>query len=161
MVRFRPVRTTSLRTTSLRTTRPLTVSLLATAVAIGGLGLTSVTPAPAQADPKISVSTVVTDLKVPWDVTWVGDVMLYDLRAGEIWSKSGSAAPKWVSIPLPKIYANSEGGLLGMVADPAAKTNQRFYTCQATATSSGAKQDVRVLRWRLTNATTAAPTGTR
>ncbi len=60
----------------------------------------------------------------------------------------------------PSIYASGEAGLLGMVADPAAATNQRFYTCQAVRSSSGGPLDVRVLRWRLTSDTTAVSAGT-
>ncbi len=58
-------------------------------------------------------------LALPWDLTWVDGLLLYDLRAGSVWSKRGSAAPQRVTISgFPSIYASSEAGLLGMVADP-------------------------------------------
>jgi glucose/arabinose dehydrogenase len=111
--------------------------------------------------PTVSVSTVVSGLSHPWDLTWVNGLLLYDLRAGQVWSKRGSAAPQRVTISgFPSIYASGEAGLLGMVADPAAATNQRFYTCQAVRSSSGGPLDVRVLRWRLTSDTTAVSAGT-
>jgi len=109
----------------------------------------------AEAAPTYRFTTVVSGLAIPWDLTWVGGVMLYDQRAGGIWTKRGTAAPKRLQIPLPAPYVNSEGGLLGMVADPQASTNKLFYTCQ-TARSTN---DVRVLRWRLTSDTTAVSAG--
>ncbi len=130
-----------------------------TLVLTGGLALAATPAPPAEANPTIAVSTVVKGLAYPWDLTWVGSLMVFDERGGRVWSKSGSAAPRRVSIPLPKLYVHSEGGLLGLVADPAAGTNRRFYTCQSVATSSGAPLDVRVLRWRLTSNTTAVSDG--
>ncbi len=120
-----------------------------------------VVTAPAAADaPAVSVSTVVSGLSHPWDLTWVNGLLLYDLRAGQVWSKRGSAAPQRVTISgFPSLYAVGEGGLLGMVADPASATNQRFYTCQAVSSASGAAFDVRVLPWRLTSDTTAVSAG--
>lgn len=112
------------------------------------------TPA-AAAEPAYVVTPVATGLSIPWDVTWVGDLMLFDERAGRLWSKRGSAAPQAVSLPLPRIFAQSEGGLLGLVADPAASTNGYFYTCMSVAKASGAASDVQVWKWRLTSDTTA------
>ena len=81
---------------------------------------------------------MVSGLSHPWDLTWVGDLLLYDLRAGQVWSKRGTAAPRRVTISgFPSIFAQGEGGLLGMVADPAATTNHRFYTCQAVRNAAG------------------------
>jgi glucose/arabinose dehydrogenase len=109
----------------------------------------------AEAAPTYRFTTVVSNLSIPWDLTWVGGVMLFDQRAGGVWSKSGSAAPRRLQIDLPTPYVNSEGGLLGMVADPKASTNKLFYTCQ----TSQSAHDVRVLRWRLTSATRAVRVG--
>ncbi|MGG5258173.1 PQQ-dependent sugar dehydrogenase [Phycicoccus avicenniae] len=133
---------------------------LATAL-VGAAALTTASPAPpASAAPSITVTTVVSGLSNPWDITWVGDLMLFDQRAGTISSKRGSAAPQQVSISgFPSIFAQSEGGLLGMVADPAAATNRRFYTCQSVRDGGGNPLDVRVLRWRLTSDTTATSDG--
>ena len=108
------------------------------------------------ATPKLTVTRVVGGLAIPWDVTWVDSLMLFDQRAGGIWSKRGSAAPHRVSLtPNPRVFANGESGMLGMVADPRAAKNKNFYTCMALATSSGKASDVQVWKWRLTSATTA------
>ncbi len=117
-------------------------------------------PAATSASPTLQVTTVVSGLSYPWDLTWVGSLMLYDLRGGQVWSKRDGAAPRRVSISgFPSLYVNSEGGLLGMVADPGAATNKKFYTCQSVRTSAGNPLDVRVLRWRLTSDTTAVSDG--
>jgi glucose/arabinose dehydrogenase len=134
---------------------PLVALGLGPALALAG------SPAPrASAAPTVSVTTVVGGLSFPWDLTWVGDLLMYDLRGGQVWSKREGAAPRRVAITgFPPVFAQSEGGLLGLVADPAATTNRRFYTCQSVATSTGAALDVRVLRWRLTSDTTAVSDG--
>jgi len=133
-------------------------NLTGTGVLSGALAASALVAGPvhtAEAAPTYRFTTVVSGLAIPWDLTWVGGVMLYDQRAGGIWTKRGTAAPKRLQIPLPAPYVNSEGGLLGMVADPQAATNKLFYTCQ-TARSTN---DVRVLRWRLTSDTTAVSAG--
>jgi len=116
-------------------------------------------PAPvADAAPALRFTTVVSGLDIPWDLTWVGQTMLYDQRGGGIWSKRGSAAPQRLSIPLPAPFVNSEGGMLGMVADPGAATNRVFYTCQTVAST----HDVQVWRWQLsTDGTSAKRYGTK
>ena len=124
----------------------------------GVLGASAVAAGPvefAEAAPTLKYTTVVSGVTIPWDITWVGGVMLYDQRAGGIWSKKGSAAPRRVRIPTPTPLVASEGGLLGMVADPKAATNKIFYTCQTVKAS----KDVRVLRWRLQSDTHAVAVG--
>lgn len=129
--------------------RLLLVSLLAALLTLG------LVPGPSQAAPKVKITKVTGGLQIPWDVTWVGDTMLVNERSGRVWSKRGDAKPKAVSLNLPPLFTQSEGGLLGMVADPAAKSNGYFYTCQSVATSAGKAQDVQVWKWRLTSETKA------
>lgn len=139
----------------------LTLGLTCSAL-VTGLGLVAVAPpaaSAATAAPAVKVTTVVENLEFPWDLTWVGGLMLFDQRGGQLYSKRGSAAAQRVGIALPKLFVHKEAGLLGMVADPAAATNHRFYTCQAVAKPSGAARDVRVLRWRLTSDTHAVSAG--
>lgn len=129
-----------------------------TAALTGALGASFLVAGPtgvAQAAPTLRYTTVVQGLTIPWDLTWMGPVMLFDERDGSLFSKRGGAAARKVSFPLPKPYVNSEGGLLGMVADPKAATNKLFYTCSTSAST----RDVRVLRWRLTSDTRAVAVG--
>jgi glucose/arabinose dehydrogenase len=127
-------------------------------VLTGALGASTLVAGPldvAAAAPTYRFTTVASGLSIPWDLTWVGDLMLFDQRAGGLWSQRGTAAPRRLKIALPKPYVNSEGGLLGMVADPHAARNKVFYTCQTSASD----HDVRVLRWRLTSDTRAVRIG--
>ena len=120
---------------------------------LGGL-LSGAPVQTAHAAPKLSVSVVARGLTNPWDVTWVGGLMLFNERGGKIWSKRGGAAARPVETPLTDLFASGEGGLMGMVADPAAATNKRFYVCYASQLN-GRARDVRVVRLRLTSDTTA------
>ena len=126
-----------------------------------GLALAPVSSGPADAVPTLSAVTIVSGLSHPWDLTWVGSLMLYNTRNGQVWSKSGSANPQRVDLPglEASTFAQGEGGLLGMVADPVAATNRRFYTCGATKNGSGAAVDVRVRRWSMTSDVAAVSEG--
>jgi glucose/arabinose dehydrogenase len=87
-------------------------------------------PAPsAEARPKLNVSILASGLSNPWDVTWVGSLMLFDERSGRVWSKRPGYARMAVRAPLPDLFVNGKGGLMGMVADPAAATNKWFCVC--------------------------------
>ena len=101
----------------------------------GGLGARGLPVQSAQARPKLTVSILASGLSNPWDVTWVGDVMLFNERGGRVWSKRPGSVRRAVSAPLPDLFVNGEGGLMGMVADPAAASNGRFYVCYASATA--------------------------
>ncbi|PKQ31766.1 MAG: sugar dehydrogenase [Actinobacteria bacterium HGW-Actinobacteria-2] len=117
----------------------------------------SVTPA---ALPGYSVSRVATGLKIPWDVTWIGSMMLFDERPGRVWTLRPGGTPVRVNLPLPPIFASSEGGLLGIVADPNAVSNGYFYTCMSVAKADGSASDVQVWKWRLVDDATAVKVST-
>ena len=117
----------------------------------------TVTPA---AVPGYSVSSVATGLTIPWDLTWIGDLMLFDERPGRLWTLRPGGSPVRVNLPLPPIFASSEGGLLGMVADPHATTNGYFYTCMSVAKADGSASDVQVWKWRLVDDATAVKVAT-
>ena len=129
----------------------VTLALIGTAVLGGAF------PTAAHAAPSLTVTEVVGNLKIPWDLTWVGGVMLYDQRAGGIWSKQGNASPQRVELDVtPRVFDESEAGMLGMVADPNAASNKLFYTCLAVRNSSDdGPKGVEVWKWRLDSATQA------
>ena len=89
---------------------PRAVIMLALATVVAASALTAVAPTAEAATPRLTVTRVVSNLSVPWDVTWVGSLMLFDQRSGGVWSKRGSAAPRPISMPLPNIYATGEAG---------------------------------------------------
>jgi len=130
----------------------LTTALVTTVVASA---LTASGPTAEAAAPKVSVTKVAGNLAIPWDVTFIGGLMMFDQRAGGIWSKWPGASAKRVRMALPKPFVQSESGMLGLVADPKAATNKYFYTCMAVANSNGTRKDVEVWKWRLTTSTTA------
>lgn len=136
-----------------RLRRATLTTALVTAVAASMLTATG--PTAAAAAPKLSVTTITTGLSVPWDLTFVGSLMIFDQRAGGVWSQRGSAAPQRISMPLPRIYARGEAGMLGVVADPGATANKTFYTCMAVANANGTPRGVEVWKWRLTSDTRA------
>jgi glucose/arabinose dehydrogenase len=140
-----------------RLTTRLTTILTATATLLAGGAVAASAPplAAAAAGPKVTVTKVVGGLAYPWDVTFMGGLMMYDLRGGSIWTKRGSAAPKRVRLALPRTFAESEAGMMGLVADPGGARNHYFYTCQAVATAKGAAKDVEVWKWRLDSDTAA------
>jgi glucose/arabinose dehydrogenase len=131
------------------------MAITTTLALVAGVVVTAFSPVPAQAAPRITVTKVVSGLKIPWDLTWVGGLMLFDQRAGGVWSQRGGAPARRVRMPLPPIYARSEGGMLGMVADPNASSNKFFYTCMAVATAADKPKGVEVWKWRLTSETSA------
>ena len=127
--------------------RPIRIIALTVGAVLAAAALVAGPAHVAEAKPTFKVTPVVTGLTVPWDLTWIGDMMLFDERAGRLWTKSPSAPPQRVEIDLPALWTNgSEGGLLGLVADPDADRNKLFYTCQSTSVG-GKPQDVRVRRW--------------
>ena len=111
---------------------------------------------PVRAVPGPVITKVADGLTIPWDVTWVGDVMLFNERPGRLWSLRTGGTPQQVSLALPRIWSSSEGGMLGMVAHPDAASNGLFYTCMSVADDKGKAKDVEVWQWRLTDDTHAA-----
>ena len=106
--------------------RPL-ARLLLIPLTITALGsVLGVVPAQvAEARPKLTVTTLATGLTIPWDITWVGDVMLFNERAGRSVVEAWPGRPKRsVQAPLTDLFVGSEAGLMGMVADPGARSQQ-------------------------------------
>jgi aldose sugar dehydrogenase len=122
-------------------------------LALTASGLIASAPPSHAAEPVIT--KVADGLRIPWDVTWVGETMLVNERAGRLWSLRTGGQPQRVTIALPPIFNSSEGGLLGMVAHPDAARNGLFYTCQSVADGKGKARDVQVWQWRLTDSTHA------
>ena len=80
---------------------------------------------------RLTVTILASGFTIPWDLTWVGDVMLFDERGGRLWSKRTGSARRASGAAAGPVRP-SEGGLMGMVADPGARSNRRFYVCYAS-----------------------------
>ena len=123
---------------------------------------TTAAPAPATATaaaalalPAVRVTTLVSGLSVPWDLTFTPDgTMIFDQRGGAISVRPPHGAVRRISANLSDLWASGETGLMGMVVDPGFAGNRRFYTCQGYR--SGSAHDVRVIRWQMNAGYTAA-----
>jgi glucose/arabinose dehydrogenase len=76
---------------------------------------------------------LVTDLKSPWDIIFISkDEYLISEREGNIKYFSRKESKDF---PVSDVYANGEGGLLGIVAHPEFKKNNYIYVYQTTRAS--------------------------
>ena len=116
---------------------------------------TLLAPPAAASDVRLTVTTVVDGLDIPWDLTFTPDgTMLYDQRAGGLWARSPGGTVSPVSADLTDLWASGETGLMGMVVDPDFASNRLLYTCQGY--HSGSTTDIRVIRWQLNDSYTTA-----
>ena len=110
------------------TVRTALVALVSAAVAVGS----SLAPPTAEAAaPKLTVTKIAGGLSVPWDVTWVGSLMLFDQRAGGMWSKRGSAARGRCRCPCRRSSRRARAACSAWSPTRGAATNKYFYTCIA------------------------------
>jgi glucose/arabinose dehydrogenase len=123
---------------------------VAASLVVGVLGLSSCRPAPKG----LSVTTVLSNLDRPWDLAFTpGGSMLFTERPGPIKIRiQGSGTVRTLADPAD-VVARSEGGMLGIAVDPKFSENRRIYTCFLSNRSGNL--DVRLVRWRINNATTA------
>lgn len=95
--------------------------------------------------PKLQVSSVINDLRNPWEIVFLPDqMMLFTERSGAI---SKIVDGKKVIIHSPDdVVARGEGGMLGLAVDPDFTSNGYIYSC---FNSDLENLDIRVARWRL------------
>lgn len=125
------------------------------ALTFGVSGLTAITEPPTAAAAP-TVTRVASNLTIPWDVTWIGTTMLINERSGRLWSLRPGGQPQRITLTLPRLHAKSEGGMLGMVADPWAAVTKTFYTCMSVANADSSPRDVQVWKWQLSSPTSAS-----
>ncbi len=133
-----------------RIARALLIGLAATLT----IGLSVVGTGVAEAKPTFKITTVVTGRNIPWDLTWVGDLMIFDERGGGLWSKRGMRRPGGSRSRCRPRTRTSEGVGSGWSPTRTRRRNNRFYLCQ-TYERNGDPVDVRVLRLRLLTDTSA------
>jgi glucose/arabinose dehydrogenase len=119
---------------------------LAAVLAVVISGLSSCTTAPS-----LTVTTVVSGLDVPWDITFAPDGrMFFTERSGRIRVRHpGGGTVRTLQADLSDLWVSGETGLMGIHVDPAFNQNSRIYTCQGH--ESGGSRDVRVVPWVLTS----------
>lgn len=119
--------------------------IIALAAVLAGTLAVAAPAQTASATPTLRYETVVSGLSHPWDVSFVGELLLFDERGGTVWSKRGSAAAKKMTISgFPKIFAQGESGLSASVNYPTNVTtltgrgqSGRTRPRTVTATSNG------------------------
>ena len=78
-----------------------------------------------------TISIVAQNLEIPWSLVFLSDKsVLFTERPGRVRfiSADGSLDPKPVAV-IADVYANGEGGLLGIEADPQFGKNKLIYLC--------------------------------
>lgn len=101
---------------------------------------------------RLNVQVVAAGLENPWDVGVLPDgSALVTERSGRIVHLSSTgpgARVSPVAANLSGVYAQGEGGLMGLVVHPDFATSRLFTTCLDYATN-GTPVDVRLVTWRL------------
>ncbi|MEK7152544.1 MAG: PQQ-dependent sugar dehydrogenase, partial [Patescibacteria group bacterium] len=93
-------------------------------------------------DPTLTTETVVDGQNAIWDMTFLPTKeMLFTERAGTLNVLKDDKVQMLARIS--DVYAQGEGGLLGLVVDPIFASNHYIYTCFNT------NIDIRVVRWVL------------
>jgi glucose/arabinose dehydrogenase len=122
------------------------VAAAAMVAVLAATGLTACEPGPAS----LEVRTVVSGLARPWDLAFLPDgSMVITERGGRVRLRTPNGQLRTIAEPSDVVVA-SEGGMLGVAVDPQFASNRRIYTCLLSDAGSGV--DVRLVRWRLTNA---------
>jgi aldose sugar dehydrogenase len=102
--------------------------------------------------PELRVSTVAGGLSNVWDVGFLpgGQVLVTerDGRLALLSSATAGATVSPVAADFGDLFAQGEGGLMGMVVHPDFAQSRRFTTCQ-THTERGRAVDVRLVSWKL------------
>ena len=105
--------------------------------------------------PTITVSTFLPGLDIPWDIAWVGDIMLVTERDKERVLARMPGGEVRVLLEAPAgMWHSGETGLMGIVVDPDFSSNRRIYTCHGF--DNGTTRDIRVVRWGINAGFTAA-----
>jgi aldose sugar dehydrogenase len=96
--------------------------------------------------PRLTVTTAVSGLDIPWDLGFAGNTMIYTERSGGITAVVGGQK-RLLARPSDVVVA-SEAGMMGLAIDPAFAGNRYIYTCFAS-TLGGPNNDVRLARWKV------------
>ena len=114
------------------------------------------TPPPASSasrPPTLAVSAVMTGLSIPWDVAFTPEgAMLVTERAGRLRVRLADGTQRLLADISGELYARGEDGLMSIAVDPDFASTRAFWTCYTNASP----RDVRVVRWTVDAAYTAA-----
>ena len=100
--------------------------------------------------PPLQVTTVMSGLDIPWDLTFTPDgTMLFDQRKGVLSARLSNGTVRNVAADFSDLWLKGETGLEGLVVDPGFTANRLFYTCQSH--NGAGVPDIRVIKWQINN----------
>ncbi len=103
-------------------------------------------PTKSTATPQLTTETVVSGRDHVWEIAFLPTKeMLFTERKGDISALEDGTVSLVAHVP--NVYANGEGGLLGLAIDPNFSQNRFIYACYVATIGGG--YDIRVSRWRL------------
>lgn len=108
--------------------------------------------------PQVQTETVLSGLNFPWDLAFLPDQQtIFTERSGTVSViKDGNRVQ---IADIENVYANGEGGLMGLAVDPQFAENRYIYTCYNSAPNpdnpGNGPFDIRVVRWKVNSGTTA------
>lgn len=101
---------------------------------------------PEATTPEFEVEEIATGIDHPWDIGFLPDGrIIFTERSGEVSIINGEEIK--TAVQVKDVFAEGEGGLMGLAVDPKFSETNRIYTCSNI--SRNGEIDVRVLRWEL------------
>lgn len=100
-------------------------------------------------DQNYTVETVVSDISVPWGMTWLPDgSMLVTERSGELLHYMGGELQQTIG-GVPEVWANGQGGLLDIALHPNYEENGWIYITYSSMEGGGSGANTALMRARL------------
>ncbi len=121
------------------------------------LALPLMTAAPATAArPGLSVTVVQSGLRIPWDLAFLpdGSMLVTERDAKRLLLRTSDGGVRTIFTSPRHMWAGGETGLMAVEVAKDFASTREFVTCHGYR--NGGVQDVRVVRWRLNRAATAA-----
>ncbi|QGS26583.1 PQQ-dependent sugar dehydrogenase [Gordonia bronchialis] len=126
--------------TPTRTKRTFRAAALFASAVVGATIAATLTPVPAaRATAPLQVTTVASNLSIPWDVEVAPDgTILTAQRSGSLVAIRPDGRLISIAHDTSRIFAAKEAGAMGIALDPGFAQNRRVYICQAEYTRPGA-----------------------
>ena len=98
---------------------------------------------------KLTVTTLLDGLTIPWDIGFTPDgVLIFDERnSGQI--SAIVNGQRRILGTATDVFVNSESGMLGLVVDPDFANNRKILVCQSFK-ANGNPVDIRIYEWTIT-----------
>lgn len=97
--------------------------------------------------PRLTTEALTDGFSNIWDMVFVeSNIMVFDERGGKLHGLNTATKEKWEIGTVPNVRAESEGGLLGLVADNQFSDNRYLFACY---NAGGSKRNVKVTRFKL------------